>query len=228
MRRHRTLSAAHRRNISLSLRGHSISPDTRRRISEALKGRRCRWLLKPVRCIETGREWRSMADAAREMGVSSNSISQAVARGWRCKGNHFELIQQGGLFDGPESGDEAIGSGEREAQATSDGEETERRDPGEDVGSGEVEAPCLGSDPGEARGPRKGKKGERRDPGEDVAVCESSARDHGPDEGRDQGPKAARKAKGPGGKSGPGRAGKGRKGSGAAPKGRGKGRKANP
>lgn len=43
-----------------------------------------------VRCIDTGRVYRSAADAARAHGVTATAVYMAVRNGTRCVGMHWE------------------------------------------------------------------------------------------------------------------------------------------
>ena len=44
----------------------------------------------PIKCIETGKRYESMAEAGRDTGINKESIRHAIKAGRPCKGLHFE------------------------------------------------------------------------------------------------------------------------------------------
>lgn len=47
---------------------------------------------KPVRCVETGKEYPSIARASEAVGCSTSGMSKAIKSGWRCRGYHWEYM----------------------------------------------------------------------------------------------------------------------------------------
>ena len=53
--------------------------------------------LVPIKCVETGKEYRSIAEACREIGVCHASLQKALSEDWRtCKGHHWTRLANGG------------------------------------------------------------------------------------------------------------------------------------
>lgn len=51
----------------------------------------------PIKCVETGQEFRSMGDAAKYLGTYSSEIWRVVDKPqWKCRGYHFVTISEGG------------------------------------------------------------------------------------------------------------------------------------
>lgn len=67
-------------------RGVPLSPEHRAKIAAKTTGR------KSVLCVETGEVFPSITAAARHLGVNEASVSQAIRKGSRCKGNHYRLL----------------------------------------------------------------------------------------------------------------------------------------
>lgn len=70
---------------------YKASDETRRRISKALSGAG-NPKSKRVRCIETGEIWQSSNEASKELGLSRNSVANAINRGGKAKGMHWEYV----------------------------------------------------------------------------------------------------------------------------------------
>ena len=95
-----------RRNISEALKGRSFTAEHRLKISQANKGRKRSEEFKErmrnesvnrkkVRCVETGVIYHSQQEASRITGISNNGISRA------CRGNipsaggyHWEFVKE--------------------------------------------------------------------------------------------------------------------------------------
>lgn len=72
----------------------------RKRISESVKRKKAlgvpmhwekaqQFIRKPVICIDTGFAYQSVAEAARQIGVTATVISRAIKRNWKVKGMKF-------------------------------------------------------------------------------------------------------------------------------------------
>lgn len=70
---------------SLKMRGRKMSPEFCQRLGERSS--------KSVRCIETGKEYKSMKLAAEDLGLSVSGISQQINGKYNhVKGYHFEIV----------------------------------------------------------------------------------------------------------------------------------------
>lgn len=85
-RKGKPLSAAHRERLSASHRGKTLSEEHKRKIANTTTNR------KPVLCVETAQIFPSITAVARELGVTEQSVSQAIRKGCRCKGYHWRLL----------------------------------------------------------------------------------------------------------------------------------------
>lgn len=63
-------------------------------LKHAYKLRLRKPLNKPIRCVETGKEYISITEAAKLLGGNGNVLSTAILRGNRFKGYHFEHINK--------------------------------------------------------------------------------------------------------------------------------------
>lgn len=61
-------------------KGRIVTEEQRAKMSEAHKGQRNTWLHKPCICVETGKEYESLSDAAKEIGVTAGAISHACSK----------------------------------------------------------------------------------------------------------------------------------------------------
>ena len=84
-RKGKPLSAEHREKLAAAKRGKKHTEEHNEKIRAAATGH------KPVLCIETGKLFPSVKGAARILGVTQSSISQAIRKGCRCQGNHFRF-----------------------------------------------------------------------------------------------------------------------------------------
>ena len=84
------------RNI-LNSRADNLTYKTRSEISKQsyLDGREQTHRMRPVRCVETGEEWRSIIECSRDTGLNRHSISKCVNNpSTRVRdGRHFEAIE---------------------------------------------------------------------------------------------------------------------------------------
>lgn len=78
------LSAEHINKLSLAKVGRSLPLEHKRKISLSTRGR------VSVRCLENGHLFPSVTAAASAMGVTESSINQAIRKGCRCRGLHWE------------------------------------------------------------------------------------------------------------------------------------------
>lgn len=46
----------------------------------------------PIRCVETGKTYDYIGQAAKEIGVHPSSLSEAISEKYKCKGYHWEKI----------------------------------------------------------------------------------------------------------------------------------------
>lgn len=80
--------------ISESLKGHYISEETKKKISQSLKAKNTNGHEKPVYCFETGKTYRSLSDAGKELNIKPCYIS-SVCKGKNktVKGLHFKFAE---------------------------------------------------------------------------------------------------------------------------------------
>ena len=75
--------------ISKAKKGKTLSDETRKRMSEGHKGKR----FTPVRCIETGIEYKTLREAERLTGIDASSIADVIyGRGKTAGGFRWEKI----------------------------------------------------------------------------------------------------------------------------------------
>lgn len=75
--------------ISQAKKGKKLSDETRKRMSEGHKGRK----FTPVRCVETGIEYKMLKEAERFTGIDASSIADVIyGRGKTAGGFHWEKI----------------------------------------------------------------------------------------------------------------------------------------
>lgn len=84
-RKDKPLASDHRQKLSAVHRGKVLTDAHKRAIAATTMNR------KPVECLETGAVFASVTEAARQLQVSESSVSQAIRKGCRCKGNHFRF-----------------------------------------------------------------------------------------------------------------------------------------
>ena len=80
------LSPAHIAKLSAAKKGTKATPEARAKMSASKHNKQ------PVRCIETGETFASITDAARQLAVNEASIYQAIRKGCRCKGFHWQRL----------------------------------------------------------------------------------------------------------------------------------------
>jgi hypothetical protein len=84
-RKGRPLPTWQREMLAASHRGKPLTEAHRQKIAATTTNR------KPVRCVESGQIFPSITAASRALGVTEASVSQAIRKGCRCKGNHLQL-----------------------------------------------------------------------------------------------------------------------------------------
>lgn len=73
-------SPSHCRNLSNALKGHSVSDETRKKISESNK------MSRQVLCVETDHVYPTISEAAKDCGVSTSAICRVLHGGRHTSG----------------------------------------------------------------------------------------------------------------------------------------------
>lgn len=98
----RRQSAETRAKIAAARKGQRLTAATRLKLSKAHKGKKLSRAHresirastknhKPVVCVETGKQFASITQAARVLRVTETSVNQSIRKGCRCKGSHYKF-----------------------------------------------------------------------------------------------------------------------------------------
>ena len=97
---HRIASDEHRRRMREAMSGEnnpnfgkSTPEETRMKISNTMRGK-CGHLRKPVVCVETGAVYESISAAAKAVGRTFSSLSEARKKGMTCGGFHWKFHEE--------------------------------------------------------------------------------------------------------------------------------------
>lgn len=73
-------------------KGHALSEEQRKLLSDIHKGKANPKKFKAIFCIETGETYCSRKDAAAHIGVKPAALTNAIKRGNKCGGFHWEYV----------------------------------------------------------------------------------------------------------------------------------------
>lgn len=79
------LSEEHKEKLSAIRKGSVLTEEHKQKIAASTIGR------KPVVCVETGEIYPSITAAAYALSVSEAAVNQAIRKGCRCQGRHWEF-----------------------------------------------------------------------------------------------------------------------------------------